>query len=313
MKKVLSLILLVTVIMGSLTGCGKKEEAGAKEDKKIVLGVASNEYSQKWMTYLNERTEEYAGELGVETIFTDAKSDSAIQLANVENLIVQGVDAILIVMVDPTAPEPIINACKDAGIPLIGVNRNYQGADVFVGSDAKSGGIMQMEYMADLLGNKGDIALLLGTLGQDDTILRTEGNKEVVDSHEGLNIVLEEVGLWDRAKGMEITENWLQSGVNIDAIVANNDEMAIGAIRALEGAGITDMPVAAIDGTIDALEYVKNGLMDVSLFYSPFLTAEISVDAAIKKIKGEEVDPFVEVPFKPVTAENVDEYIAIWE
>jgi inositol transport system substrate-binding protein len=311
MKKILSMFLLVTVIMGSLIGCGKEEKATGP--KKIVLGIASNEYSQKWMTYLNDRTKSYAEELGVETIFTDAKSDAAIQLANVENLIVQDVDAILIVMVDPTSPGPIINACKEAGIPLIGVNRNYPGADVFIGSNDKEGGIMQMEYMANVLGNKGNIGLLLGTLGEDCTIYRTEGNKEVVDQHEGMNVVLEEVGLWDRAKGMEITENWLQSGVKIDAIVANNDEMAIGAVRALQGAGITDMPVAAIDGTIDALEYVKSGLMDVSLFYSPFRTAEISIESAIKKINGEAVEPFVVVPFEKVTAENVDKYIAIWE
>jgi len=312
MKKILSMFLLVTVIMGSLIGCGKKEEE-ATGPKKIVLGIASNEYSQKWMTYLNERTKTYAGEMGVETIFTDAKSDAAVQLANVENLIVQGVDAILIVMVDPTSPDPIINACKEAGIPLIGVNRNYKGADVFIGSNDKEGGIMQMEYMAEVLGNKGNIGLLLGTLGEDCTIYRTEGNKEVIDQHEDLNIVLEEVGLWDRAKGMEITENWLQSGVKLDAIVANNDEMAIGAVRALEGAGITGMPVAAIDGTIDALEYVKSGQMDISLFYSPFRTAEISVEAAIKKINGEKVDKFVVVPFEKVTAENVDKYIEIWK
>jgi len=312
MKKVLSLMLLVTVIMVTLVGCGSKEEA-TKAEKKLVLGVAANDYSQIWMTYLNDRIESRSDELGLETVFTDGKNDPAIQLANLENLIVQGVDAILIVMVDPSAPTPYIKACEEAGIPLIAVNRNYEGAEVFIGSDAKEGGIMQMEYMAELLQNKGDVALLLGTLGQDDAIYRTEGNKVVVDKYEEMNVVLEEVGDWDRALGMEITENWLQSGVKFDAIIANNDEMAIGAVRALEGVGITDMPIGAIDGTIDALQYVKTGMIDVSLFYSPFLTAEMSVDAAIKKLKNQPVEKNVVVPFIPVTLENVDEYMEIWK
>lgn len=310
MKRVLSLILLVVVMVG----CGQDKGAEtANGEKKVVIGVASNDYSQKWMTYLNERIKTRSAELDVDTVFTDGKNDAAVQLANVENLIVQGVDAILIVMVDPSAPGPFINACKDAGIPLIAVNRNYEGAEVFVGSDARDGGIMQMEYMAEVLQNKGNIGLLLGTPGQDDAIYRTEGNKTVIDQHEGLNLVLEEVGDWDRALGMEITENWLQSGVSFDAIVANNDEMAIGAVRALEGAGIKDMPIGAIDGTIDALDYVKTGMIDVSLFYSPFLTAEMSVESAINKLKGEAVEPNVVVPFIPVTLENVDEYIEIWK
>lgn len=323
MKKLLMMLLVLSMMVSLFAGCAE-EEAPATADKttvakeaekeKIVIGMASNSFADKWQTYLNDAVQAKCDELGVEVVFSDGKADPATQLANVENFIVQGVDAILIVMVDPSGPTPFINAAKEAGIPLIAVNRKFDGAEVFVGSDDINAGKMQMEFVAEALGNTGNIAILEGASGQNSAVKRTEGNVMVADTFDGIQIIRQDTGKWDRAKGMEIAENWLQSGDQIDAILANNDEMAIGAIRALEAIGKTDdVIVAGVDGTIDALEYVKAGTLAMTVFQSPFGQGGTGVESALKLIAGESVASYVDVPFEKVTPENVDKYIAIWE
>lgn len=309
MKRVLRVILLVGVMLGLLSGCGEK---GAKKDE-IVLGFASSSFSDKWQTYLNDAAKAKADEMGVRMMFADGKNDPATQLANVENFITEGVDAILVVIVDSTAPGPIVRAAKNAGIPLIAVNRPVEGADVYVGSDEVKAGKIQMEYVLETLGENANVAILQGTPGFESAFKRTEGNESFLESNPGINIVFKDTGLWDRAKGMEVAENWLESGQRIDAILANNDEMAIGAIRALIAADKTnEVLVGGVDATIDALEYVKDGTLAVTVFQSPFGQGDLGVESAIKLIKGEKVPEYVDVPFEKVTSENADKYIEIW-
>ncbi len=326
MKKLLSLVLVLAMVTTLFAACAKDEPAveatkavekateAIVEEKSITIGMASNSFADKWQTYLNDAVQAKCDEEGIEVVFSDGKADPATQLANVENFIVQGVDAILIVMVDPSGPKPFINACKEAGIPLIAVNRKFDGAEVFVGSDDINAGKMQMEFVAEALGEKGNIAILEGASGQNSAIKRTEGNVEIADTFADIVIVRQDTGKWDRAKGMEIAENWLQSGEQIDAILANNDEMAIGAIRALEALGKTDdVIVAGVDGTIDALKYVKEGTLSMTVFQSPFGQGGVGVESAIKLINGDAISGYVDVPFEKVTMENVDKFIAIWE
>lgn len=302
------MLVMVTLVMTMFVGCGEKD------DGKIVLGFASNSFSDKWQTYLNDAVQAKCDELGIEVIFSDGKADPATQLANVENFIVEGVDAVLIVMVDPSAPTPFINATKEAGIPIIAVNRKFDGADVFVGSDDINAGNIQLEYVKEALDGVGNLAILEGAAGQNSAIKRTEGNMMIIDAEEGLNVIFQDTGKWDRAKGMEISENWLQSGEKIDAIIANNDEMAIGAIRALEAIGMNDdVIVAGVDATIDALEYVKAGTLEVTVFQSPFGQGGTGVEVAMDLINGVEVASYVDVPFEKVTIDNVDEYMKLWE
>lgn len=297
---------------GEVKDDGKKQEGSS--DKDIVIGFASNSFSDKWQTYLNDAVKQKCLDLGIKVVFGDGKNDPATQLANVENFIVEGVDAVLIVMVDPSAPAPFIKACDDAGIPLIAINRKFEGADVFVGSDDIKAGNIQMEFVAEALGGKGNIAILEGEIGQNSSIKRTEGNTEYMKDYPDLKVVFQDSGKWDRAKGMEISENWLQSGETIHAIVANNDEMAIGAIRALTAIDKNDdVIVAGVDATPDALEYVKDGTLEVTVFQSPFGQGGTGVESALKLINGEEVPEYVDVPFEKVTIDNVDKYLEIWQ
>ncbi|GMQ58995.1 sugar ABC transporter substrate-binding protein [Vallitalea sediminicola] len=325
MKKLLSLVLIISLMSIWVVGCGGKDNVdegnNAKDNvntndtvKKYKIGVAGSSFADKWQTYLYDAIKEEADSLDeVEAIFTDAKDDSSIQIANMENLIAQKVDAIIVVMVDTEGAKPYVKMCEEAGIPLIGVNRTFEGADVYVGSESIQAGLMQMEHVVKLLGEKGNICVLEGAPGYEAAVQRTAGNIEIADKYEEINIIRQDTGKWDRAKGMEVAENWLQSGEEINAIVANNDEMAIGAIRALEAVGNTDIVVAGIDATLDALEYVKDGTLDITIFQSPFGQGSESLKAALKMAKGETVEEVVWVPFEIVNKENVDEYIAKWE
>lgn len=313
-KRFLVFLMISLLVMGTLSGCGNNGETTTGGDGEIVIGVAGVSFSDKWQTYLHDAMREAADELGVKLIETDGKDDAATQLTNVENLITQGVDAIVIAIVDPQAPEAIVKACKDNNVPLIGVNRVFEGYDAYVGSESIQAGLMQMEAVAELLGNKGNIGILRGMAGNESEIMRTQGNKDIVAKHPELKVIAEEIGNWDRAQGMEIMENWLQSGEEFNAIVSNNDEMAIGAIRALEAAGkLDEVVVAGVDATLDALKYVEEGKLDITIFQNPFGQGRGALEAAVKLANGESVEKEEWVPYELVTKDNVEKYIKIWE
>lgn len=283
-------------------------------EAKVKIGFASYSYSDKWQSYLNDAVNAKCQELGIELVVSDGKGDAATQLNNVENAIAGGVKAIIISMVDPTAPAPFINACQQAGIPLIAVNRYFDGAQVFIGSDDVYAGNIQAEFVVEKLDSKGNVAILMGELGNDSTEKRTKGNKEILAKYPDMKIVYEEVGKWDRAKGMEIAENWLSTGQKIDAIISNNDEMAIGAINALKGLNMNDQViVAGVDATVDALPYVQDKTLDVTVFQNPFQQGGVAVETAVKLIDGEKIEGYVDVPFEKVDIDNVEKYVKMWE
>jgi len=307
-KKMLSVIVCSAVLAVFLM---VSFSASAQEDK-ITIGVLTSTFSDKWLSYLHDSMEKAAEELGVELIMTDGRDDVGTQLANLENLIARKVDAVVAVLVDVNAPLPFVNRCKGAGIPLVGVNRPFEGCDVYVGGDSLQSGIVQMEEVARMLDYKGKIGILMGMLGHEAQIKRTEGNEMVVAKYPDMEIVIRDTGNWDRAKGMEVMENWIQSGIALDAVVSNNDEMAIGAIRALEAAGqLEGMVIAGIDATPDALAYVKDGKLDITVFQDPFKQGGEGIRAAVKLVKGEPVEDLL-IPYELITQDNVDHYINLW-
>jgi inositol transport system substrate-binding protein len=166
-----------------------------------------------------------------------------------------------------------------------------------------------MEEVAKQLGGKGNIAIMDGMLGHEAQIKRTEGNMKIIEQHPDMEVVLQNTAEWSRTQGMNLMENWLQSGEQIDAVVANNDEMAIGALLAIEAAGkLDEIIVAGIDATPDALELMQVGKLDVTVFQDAIGQATKSVQLAVKAANGEKVETEM-IPFRTVTSENVDEFI----
>ncbi|XEC94658.1 sugar ABC transporter substrate-binding protein [Paenibacillus tarimensis] len=325
---ILSLVTTLALLVGCAsnsggsTGNGEKNTGGSEaKDGKIVIGAAMPVFDDKWLSYLYDAIKAYDEEHDdVEVIMVDAKNDVGKQLSQVETFVSQKVNAIMTVPVDTDSIDPILDTANAANIPVVVVNRNpseqaMEKAYAYVGSESLEAGTMQMEKVAELLGGKGNIGIMNGTLGHESATKRTEGNKNVIAQHPEMKLVREQTADYQRATGLTLMENWIQSGDKLDAIVANNDEMAIGAIMALEAAGqLEGKVIAGIDGTMDALEYVRQGKLQVTVFQNANGQGKTGVETAVKAARGETLDDkYVWVPFELVTKDNVEEYVKKWQ
>ena len=283
----------------------------------LKIGVSMSQFDDTWLTYLRESMDKKAKSLpdGVTLQFEDARSDVVKQLSQVESFISQKVDALIVNPVDTAATQRITKAAVAAGIPLVYVNRRPddpklpQGV-VTVASDDLEAGRMQMQYLADKMGGKGDIVILLGDLANNSTTNRTKGVKEILAKYPGIKIEQEQTGTWSRDKGMTLVNDWLTQGRDFNAVISNNDEMAIGAAMALKGAGKEkgSVLIAGVDGTPDGLNAIKKGEMAVSVFQDAKGQADGSIDTAVKMVKKQPVEQTVWVPYRLITPENVDQF-----
>jgi len=283
----------------------------------VKIGVSMSQFDDTWLTYLRESMDKKAKSYpdGVQLQFEDARSDVVKQLSQVESFISQKVDAIVVNPVDTAATKKITEAAVKAGIPLVYVNRrpddlNLPKGVVTVASNDLEAGEMQMQYLADKMGGKGDIVILLGDLANNSTTNRTKGVKEVLAKYPNIKIEQEQSGIWLRDKGMTLVNDWLTQGRKFDAIVSNNDEMAIGAAMALQQAGVEkgSVLIAGVDGTPDGLNAVKKGSLAASVFQDAKGQADGSIDTAVRMAKNEPVESAVWVPFRLITPQNVDQF-----
>ncbi len=243
--------------------------------------------------------------------------DPARLLNDAETFIDQKVDALLVVPTDPNIVKVIGRKAKRAGIPLIIINRKPLDEDMqyvtsYVGSDEIEGGRIQADFIVNTLkGQPAQAAILMGPLGQDAQIKRTQGNKEVFAQNKNIKIFTEQEGKWDRAKGLEIAENLLAANKNLNVVVSNNDEMAIGAVLAGRKLDLKDedLIIVGLDATPDALDYLGKGL-DATVFQSAAGQGMAGAKMAYLAAKGEKVPSVEWVPFELVTPDKKEEYQA---
>jgi inositol transport system substrate-binding protein len=283
----------------------------------MKIGVSMSQFDDTWLTYLRESMDTKAKSYpdGVKLQFEDARSDVVRQLSQVESFISQKVDAIVVNPVDTAATKKITEAAVKAGIPLVYVNRrpddlNLPKGVVTVASNDLEAGQMQMQYLAEKMGGKGNIVILLGDLANNSTTNRTKGVKEVLTKYPSIKIEQEQTGIWSRDRGMTLVNDWLTQGRKFDAVVSNNDEMAIGAAMALQQAGVEkgSILIAGVDGTPDGLNAVKKGSLLVSVFQDAKGQADGSIDTAVKMARNEPVEPAMWVPYRLITLQNVDTF-----
>ncbi len=276
------------------------------------IGVSIARVDDNFMTYVRTGLEAAAKHQDVQIQFEDAQGDVVRQLNQVEGFLNQKVDAVIVLPVDTAATANITRAAVAAKTPLVYVNRHPDEPTlpegvVTVASNDIEAGQLQMRYLAQKLGGKGNVAIIMGDLAQNATHARTEGVKQVLKDFPGIKIVEQQSAEWQRSKGMDLTSNWLLAGTAFNAIVANNDEMAIGAAMALQQAGKAkgEIAIVGIDGLPDGLAAIKRGLLAGSVFQDPKAQAAQAVQAAVRMIKGEQVDAQVWVPFELITPEQV--------
>ncbi|MEE4155759.1 sugar ABC transporter substrate-binding protein [Pseudomonas viridiflava] len=276
------------------------------------IGVSIARVDDNFMTYVRNGLDDVARQENVQIQFEDAQGDVVRQLNQVQGFLNQKVDAVIVLPVDTSATASMTRAAVAAKIPLVYVNRHPDERKlptgvVTVASNDIEAGQLQMRYLAEKLGGKGTLAIIMGDLAQNATHDRTEGVKQILKDYPNIKVVEQQSAEWQRSKGMDLTSNWLLAGSRFDAIIANNDEMAIGAAMALQQAGKAkgEVAIVGIDGLPDGLAAIKRGMLVASVFQDPKAQAASAMQSAIKMIKGEPVTADVWVPFQLITPENL--------
>ena len=279
--------------------------------------------SDTFLTVLRQGIEKAAGDASQPVVIEIADDDVNKQLSQVQNFIAAKVDAIIVNAVDTSATAPMTKLANDAGIPIVYVNRQPIDVDAlgpkgaFVASNEVDSGTLETLEACRLLKEAGkteaNILIMVGDLANQAAVQRT---KDIHDVNAGtecgvkLNVLDEQTAVWDPVKAQDLMTNWIAAGHKPDAVIANNDNMAIGAINAMKAAGwdMKSVIVGGIDATQEALAYMKAGDLDITVFQDAAGQGGGAVDAAMKLAKGEKVEAKVWIPFQLVTPANMDQF-----
>lgn len=279
------------------------------------IGVSMAYFDQNFLTIIRQSIDKEAKTQGLESQFEDARGDVGRQTDQVQSFIGSGVDAIIVDPVDSASTPALTKLAQQAKIPLVFVNRTpgdktLPPGVVFVGSDERESGVLQMEALAKMANYRGNVAIMIGNLTDAGALQRTKDVEQVVAKYPNMKVVLKQTANYSRNEGMDLMLNWLSNGEDIDIVAANNDEMAIGATMAIAQAKPKkNILVGGIDATPDGLKSMANGSMQVTVFQDAVGQGKKSVEVAQRLIKGEKVDSHQWIPFELVTKENMQQYI----
>ncbi|MDK4727753.1 substrate-binding domain-containing protein [Rhizobium phaseoli] len=284
-----------------------------------TLGVSVSNLDEFNSTLLRGLLAHAKETIGVDVVTTDANGDGELQKKQVEDLVARKVDALIVLLADGDLGGQLTPIAIGAGVPLVYVNNvpanvlDLPQNQVVVASDEKESGTLQTKEVCRLLNGKGNIAVLIGEPFHAAARARTEDVDAVIATPDckGLKVVERQTAYWSPDFAEAQVDEWMTAGVKFDAIVANNDDMALGAIRALKrnhDAG-KDVVVAGIDAIEPALEALKAGEMKVTVFQNGAAQGAGAVDAALKLVHGEKVPRENYIPFELVTPQNVDQYL----
>ncbi|HEY8890485.1 MAG TPA: substrate-binding domain-containing protein [Clostridium sp.] len=309
-KRVIGTLLALLLVLAPLTGCGKQSTAtSGSNNKKIKIGFINTNLSNEFQVYMKSAAEAKAKELGVEFVGLDGQGDAAKQISQAESLISQKVDAIVMAPTDSNACAPVVDKAVAANIPIIIVNSlvsNIDKATAYVGSNDVEAGTIEMKYAADLLKGKGNIVIMHGPMGNSAEVQRTQGIKQILAKNPNIKLLAEQSANWDRAQGMALMENWIQAKLDINCVVAQNDEMGIGAYNAIEAAGKKDkIKVIGIDAIPDALKAVEDGKFIATVFQDAKGQGAKAIEIANLVASGKTVQKKYFIPFQLVTKANL--------
>jgi ribose transport system substrate-binding protein len=298
------LALLMLVLAGCSTKApgADKETSKDKKEGKVKIGLSISTLNNPFFVSLKEGAEKEAKAQGADLIVADSQNDSAKQVNDIEDLIQKGVDVLIINPTDSDAVTAAVQSANDANIPVITVDRSANGGDVVshIASDNVAGGKMAGDFILEKLGNKGKVVELEGIPGSSAARERGEGFHKAVDAVKDIKVVAKQAADFDRAKGLSVMENILQGNKDIQAVFAHNDEMALGALQALEAAGLKDVVVVGFDATDDAVKAVKDGKMAATVAQKPAEIGQKGVQTAVKVVNKESVEKFIPVSLELV-------------
>ncbi len=270
----------------------------AKESIALVISTLNNPF----FVTMKDSAQKEADKLGYDLVVLDSMDNPAKELANVQDLTVKGTRLMLINPTDSDAVGNAVLMANKAKIPVVTLDRVANKGEVVshVASDNRLGGKMAGDYIAEKVGNDAKVIQLEGIAGTSASRERGEGFKQAVDAHK-LNILASQPADFDRTKGLNVMQNLLTANPSVQAVFAQNDEMALGALRALQTAGRTDVLVVGFDGTNDGIKAVNRGVLSATIAQRPDQIGIIGIQTADKILKGEKVDPTIPVELELVT------------
>ena len=276
-----------------------------KDSKDLVVGVSLSTLNNPFFISVKEGIVDLAEEKGSHVKVLDAQDDTSKQSNDVDDLIQQGVDILLINPVDSSAITPAVEAANSAGIPVVTIDRSSEGGQVLtlVASDNVEGGKMAAQYIEEISGENAKVAELEGIPGASATNERGKGFNEY--AKDKLDIVDKQTANFDRAKGLTVMENMLQSKPEIQAVFAQNDEMALGAIEAIQAAGKTgNIQVVGFDGTDDGLDAIEAGTLSATVAQQPEEMGKLAMQAAFDHFSGKDVEKSIASPLELIKSDK---------
>lgn len=286
-------LLASALVLGSLAS----NVALAKDTIALAVSTLDNPF----FVTLKEGAEKEASKLGYNLVVLDSQNDPSKELSNVEDITVRGAKVLLINPTDSTAVANAVRVANKKNIPVITLDRGAAQGDVVshIASDNVAGGKMAGDFIAEKLGDNAKVIQLEGIAGTSAARERGEGFKQAVQAHK-FEILASQPADFDRTKGLNVMENLLTAQPNVQAVFAQNDEMALGAIRAVQAANQSVL-IVGFDGTDDGVKAVKSGKLGATIAQQPDLIGALGVQTADKIIKGEKVEAKIPVPLKVVT------------
>lgn len=254
-----------------------------------TIGLSLSTLNNPFFVTLQEGAQAAADELGYELVTTDAQDSVSAQISDIEDLVVRGVDVLIVNATDSAAVVPAVRAANDAGIPVIAVDRGVDGGELafFIASDNVAGGALAAEYICDRIGGEGAVVELEGIPGTSAARERGQGfNESLSSACPDAEVVARQTANFNRAEGLSVMENILVAQPEIDAVFAHNDEMALGALQAIEASG-RDIVVVGFDATDDAQAAVAACRLAATVAQQPTELGREAVRAAQRAIEGD--------------------------
>ncbi|HEY9133120.1 MAG TPA: ribose ABC transporter substrate-binding protein RbsB [Dyella sp.] len=289
----------------SQQGPGESGAPAAAAGSARTIGLAISTQNNPFFVELKDGAQKAAADAGLQLVVVDAQDDPARQISGVEDLIQKKVSAILLNPTDSSALTGAVQSANRAHVPVITLDRVVNGAQVasHIASDNVAGGAMAAQFLARRLNGKGNVIELVGVPGTSAARDRGNGFNDEAEKL-GLKIVAQQPANFDRAQGLSVTENLLQAHPNANAIFAQNDEMALGALRALSGSKHGPVVVVSFDGTPDAIEAVKQGQLEATVAQQPAEIGRLGIETARKLLDGQGVQKSTAVPLKLVAKDS---------
>ena len=300
--------MLVVVLM--LGACSNDSSGAASKEKELKVGLSMNTLNNSFFVAVKEGAEDAAKEEGLNLIVTDAQNDPGKQLSDVENLIQQQVDILIIDPADSDAIAQAVKKANESSIPVFTIDRESNGGEVLthIGFDAIKSGELAGNYIKEALNESGNVVEIQGILGTNVGQLRSEGFNNIIASESGLKLVAKQSGNFDRGEAMKVMEDILQAQPNIDAVYAANDEMALGALAAIEAAGrLDEIVLIGCDAIDSSLSAIKEGKMEATIAEPPYFLGMEAIKVALQISNGENPEKSIILDSNLVTSDNVND------